>query len=148
MYKRNKNKAEYSRINPMLLGKGYYKKRLSEMTPKVVHYAVRFAEPLTKVVLSKAKMMRLVKYIQTPPSASFYDTWNVLQHPNLYFSAIQRMMWFLDASSHLYKRVCPSVCPSVRPSHLPSVRLSVRPSVCPSVHPSVPCYFRKKSSKQ
>ena len=58
------------------------------------HYAVRFAEPLIKAVLSKAKMMRLVKYIQTPPSASFYDTWNVLQHPNLYFSAIQRMMWF------------------------------------------------------
>ena len=26
MYKRNKNKAEYSRNNPMLLGKGYYKK--------------------------------------------------------------------------------------------------------------------------
>ena len=23
--------------------------------------------------------------------------------------------WFLDASSHLYMRVCPSVCPSVRP---------------------------------
>ena len=34
MHKRNKNKAEYSRINPMLLGKEYYKKRLSEM---VVH---------------------------------------------------------------------------------------------------------------
>ena len=32
---------------------------------------------------------------------------------------------FLDASSHLYKRVCPSVRPLVRPS----VRLSVRPSV-------------------
>ena len=27
--------------------------------------------------------------------------------------------WFLDASSHLYKRVCPSVCPSVRPSVRP-----------------------------
>ena len=26
---------------------------------------------------------------------------------------------FLDASSHLYKRVCPSVCPSVRPSVRP-----------------------------
>ena len=32
---------------------------------------------------------------------------------------------FLDASKHLYKRVCPSVHPSVR--------LSVHPSVCPSV---------------
>ena len=66
--------------------------------------------PITKIVLSKAKMMRLVKYLQTPPSTNFYDHWNVLQHPNLYFSAIQRM-WFLDASSHLYKRVCPSVRP-------------------------------------
>merc|ERR1712002_1198712 len=33
---------------------------------------------------------------------------------------------FLDASSHLYKRVCPSVCPYVRPSVRPSVRMSVR----------------------
>ena len=35
---------------------------------------------------------------------------------------------FLDAFSHLYKRVCPSVRRSVRPS----VRRSVRPSVGPS----------------
>ena len=40
---------------------------------------------------------------------------------------------FLDASSHLYKRVCPSVCPSVRPH--------VRPSVRPSVRLSVTLYF-------
>ena len=33
--------------------------------------------------------------------------------------------FFLDASSHLYKRVCPSVGPSVRPSVGPSVRRSV-----------------------
>ena len=31
-------------------------------------------------------------------------------------------VWFLDASLHLYKRVCPSVGPSVRPS--------VRGTVC------------------
>ena len=31
---------------------------------------------------------------------------------------------FLDAFSHLYKRVCPSVGPSVRPSVGPSVRRS------------------------
>ena len=37
---------------------------------------------------------------------------------------------FLDASSHLYMRVCPSVRPSVRPSDRRSVRPSVRlPSV-------------------
>merc|ERR1719259_1054259 len=41
---------------------------------------------------------------------------------------------FLDATTHLYKRSCPSVGPSVGPS--------VRPSVGPSVRPSVPCYFR------
>ena len=29
--------------------------------------------------------------------------------------------WFLDASSHLYKRVCPSVGPTVRPLVRPSV---------------------------
>ena len=40
---------------------------------------------------------------------------------------------FLDASSHLYKRVCPSVRPSVRPS----IGLSVRPSVRRSVTPSL-----------
>ena len=34
---------------------------------------------------------------------------------------------FLDASTHLYKRVCPSVRPYVRPY--------VRPSECPSVCP-------------
>ena len=38
---------------------------------------------------------------------------------------------FLDAPSHLYKRLCPSVRPSVSPS------------IGPSVRPSVPCYFRR-----
>ena len=37
---------------------------------------------------------------------------------------------FLDATTHLYKRSCPSV------------RRSVGPSVRPSVRPYVPCYFR------
>ena len=44
---------------------------------------------------------------------------------------------FLDASSHLYKRVCPSVGPSVGPSVRPSVGLSVRPSVRRFVRRSV-----------
>ena len=39
----------------------------------------------------------------------------------------------LDASTHLYKRVCPSVCRSVGPLVRGSVGLSVRPSVRPSV---------------
>ena len=33
--------------------------------------------------------------------------------------------YFLDASTHLYMRVCPSVRPSVRPSVHPSFRRSV-----------------------
>ena len=37
------------------------------------------------------------------------------------------LSFFLDASSHLYKRVCPSVRRSVGPSVCPSVRPSVRP---------------------
>ena len=37
---------------------------------------------------------------------------------------IRRVTEFLDASSHLYKRVCPSVHPSVCPSIRPSVGLS------------------------
>ena len=47
-------------------------------------------------------------------------------HFSTYFSSRS----FLDATTHLYKRSCPSVRPSVRPS----VGLSVRRSV--------PCYFR------
>ena len=40
-------------------------------------------------------------------------------------SIVDRSVWFLDASSHLYKRVCPSVRRSVHRS----VRRSVGPSV-------------------
>ena len=45
---------------------------------------------------------------------------------------------YLDASSNLYNRVCPSVRRSVSPSVGPSVGQSVGPSV----RPSVTCYFR------
>ena len=41
--------------------------------------------------------------------------------------------FFLDASSHLYKRVCPSIGPSIGPS--------VRPSVCPSTRIRENAYF-------
>ena len=52
---------------------------------------------------------------------------------------------FLDASLHLYKRVCPSVCWLVGPfirwlvnqSVCQSVRLSISPSIHPSVHWSI-----------
>ena len=45
------------------------------------------------------------------------------------FITLSSFCLFLDASSHLYKRVCPSVGPSVRPSVRPSVGRSVRPRV-------------------
>ena len=52
---------------------------------------------------------------------------------------------FLDASSHLYMRVCLSAHPSVCPSVGPSVRSSFGPSIRPSVHwsvgPSVTRFF-------
>ena len=48
-------------------------------------YAVRFAEFLTKVALSKAKMVRLIMYVHPPPSASLYDRWSLLQHPSEYW---------------------------------------------------------------
>ena len=31
------------------------------------------------------------------------------------------LAWFLDASMHLNKRICPSICPSIRPSFHPWV---------------------------
>ena len=53
--------------------------------------------------------------------------------------------FFLDASAHLYKKVCPSarsyVCPYIDPSICPFFRLSVcpliRPLIRPFVHPTV-----------
>ena len=47
---------------------------------------------------------------------------------------------FLDAPSHLYKRLCPSVRQSIRPR-------SVRPSVRPSVRLSIPNYFRTRTRR-
>ena len=59
-------------------------------------------------------------------------TWIELIHYSFEFLEVN-YSGFLDAPSHLYKRLCPSVGPSVGPS--------VRPSVRPSVGPYVPCYF-------
>ena len=42
---------------------------------------------------------------------------------------------FLDAPSHLFKRMCPSVRPSARRS------------VGPSVRPSVPCHFQTRTRR-
>ena len=78
-----------------------------------------------------------------------------------FFSGVGYFLFFLlflDASSHLYKRVCPSVGPErlfkmLRTHHWPiglvnmrpriSMRGSVCPSVRPSLHPSVPPSVRR-----
>ena len=52
-----------------------------------------------------------------PLGSAYYENLNILMHP---FGGLSL---FLDASSHLYKRVCPSVGPSVRPSVRRSVTL-------------------------
>ena len=71
---------------------------------------------------------------------------NMSQHHHI---LIQQHYTFLDALSHLYKRVCPSV----RQSVCPSVRLLLRRSIHPSVRRSVghtrvetmqKCRFRPK----
>ena len=64
----------------------------------------------------------------------FFIAYNCLGQ-NLYF------VQFLDASSHLYKRVCPSVRRSVGPSVCPSVRPSVRRSVTPVQKPRFSAVF-------
>ena len=56
-------------------------------------------------------------------------------------SGVCRGVCFLDAFSHLYKRVYPSVrssvCQFICPSVRPSVGSSIRRFICPSVRPSV-----------
>ena len=46
-----------------------------------------------------------------------------------FLSFIQMIARFLDASTHLFMRVCPSVRPSVHPSVRPSVRHVLTKSV-------------------
>ena len=64
----------------------------------------------------------------------FFSLFSFLSYefPFLSFSSPSVISTFLDASLHLYKRVCPSVGRSVRPS----VRRSVGPSV---THELKPC---------
>ena len=69
--------------------------------------------------------------LQTTPNLKGIPSWRKAETKNCHHLAAGRMPYFclfLDASSHLYKRVCPSVRPSVRPSVGPSVRPSVRMS--------------------
>ena len=68
-----------------------------------------------------------VQIVKNARSSVYEQLFLLFTSPRTSFSV------FLDASSHLYKRVCPSVRRSVRPS----VRRSVRPSVRSSVGPWV-----------
>ena len=83
----------------------------------------------------------VVKTTQNPPlvqSHLFYEQMlkgSQRKRANFFVSSFCFFFWFLplflDAPSHLYKRVCPSV----------------RSSVGPSVRPSVPCYFQTRTRR-
>ena len=71
-------------------------------------------------------------------SASYFLLWilellssSTKENTKVQFRILKNRLRFLDATTHLYQRSCPSVGPSVRPS------------VHPSVRPYVPCYFRR-----
>merc|ERR1711989_302694 len=57
--------------------------------------------------------------------------WNIFVQFSRCPESLCNFDFFLDASSHLYKRVCPSVRSSVHPSVRPSVGPSVRRAVTP-----------------
>ena len=61
----------------------------------------------------------------------------ILALSQVHLVSISRVYYFLDASRHLYTRVCPSIRWCVHPSVHPLVRPSIRPSVRPFVHPLV-----------
>ena len=70
-----------------------------------------------------------LEHMQPKKSTSWWENlhrWNVAQGPSIAVIRLWACKSFSDASSHLYKRVCPSVRPSVRPSIRRSVRRSVR----------------------
>ena len=56
---------------------------------------------------------------------------------NMSFIHFLHIFSFLDVTSQLYKKLCPSVRPPARPSARPSTRPSARPSVRPSVRMSI-----------
>merc|ERR1712228_199687 len=62
----------------------------------------------------------VVTFFSVKHSANDHVTWNFSMRKH------SVVINFLDASSHLYKRVCPSIRPSVGPPVRPSVRPSVR----------------------
>ena len=65
---------------------------------------------------------------------SYRDAWTHLKtfqnEWTLFFNLSLRLLCFLDATKHLYKRVCPSVRPSVRPSVTPSLMEVFRSTYC------------------
>ena len=124
LYSQNENKFEYwQKFSLMLLQimKGFWKKHMMQ-------YKITKDDVNTK----------LLRICQMTMICSHTVDW---QPTHWYLSSFRKdfhdTFWSLDASTHLYKRVCPSVFRSVRPSVRPSLRPSVRPSLRPSVRPSV-----------
>ena len=64
----------------------------------------------------------------------FFSSFFLLFYSVLFFFPffLLYFLYFLDVSSHLFKRVCQSVGPPVRPSVGPSTSPTIGPSVTPS----------------
>ena len=79
-----------------------------------------FTKRLPSEILEKKNAMyqRIAQTILSQVLHFTYYNFSYLKHPTIRCV----LSTFLDASSHLYKRVCPSVRPSVRRSVRPSVR--------------------------
>ena len=89
--------------------------RLWEMANEVLLNFQRKSGPLARGFRPNSGSLRLTRKCLSPSSLSSL------------FSPFFLLLSFLDATTHLYKRSCPSVRASVGPSVGPSVR----PSVCP-----------------
>ena len=82
-----------------------------------------YSHEFTYQALSKNSVYRVIN-LKWQKVVSFNEMkkWYLLKNKNILLLQIH---WFLDASTHLYKRLCPSVRGSVSPSVRPSIRPSV-----------------------
>ena len=96
------------------------------------HFNLKFKNNLQEILLIPRNAPSLCGI--SPLNAPYFFGISTKTVPDISgFSPRNAYYTFLDASTYLYKRVCPSVRPSVRLSVGPSVRRSVRRSVGPSV---------------
>ena len=119
-------------INAFIVSEDYYQyyslSRVATMdtTPTSASHTATTATALTQCCSQQQRQ----KNRRTKTYVIFSIPW-IFFSPSISFL----LCLFLDASTNLYNRVCPSV------------RLSVRPSICPSVGPSVRNAFFFESSK-